>query len=201
MKQNAQFKYITTKPTSKILKKVKSSDNLAKLKPIKSNLSNLKSKSAQNICETNLNDKKTSQDALKVLEFLIQKSKQNNNDSSVKNITFESLFNELNQMNINLKNNNNNNNNLECSLDIKLDQMENEIEVLRMQLKQNQFNKITPKLKTLPQSNINNNNNNKYETIDRLQNELRESNKKCQVLEYLLEQKNKQTEKFNFLYK
>lgn len=100
-------------------------------------------------------------------------------------------------MNINLKNNNNNNN-LECSLDIKLDQMENEIEVLRMQLKQNQFNKITPKLKTLPQSN---NNNNKYETINRLQNELRESNKKCQVLEYLLEQKNKQTEKFNFLFK
>jgi iron-sulfur cluster assembly protein len=37
--------------------------------------------------------------------------------------------------------------------------------------------------------------------IEKLQKELYESNKKCQVLEYLLEQKNKQTEKFNFLFK
>ena len=130
-------------------------------------------------------------DALKILEFLIQKAKQNNDTTSSKNVTFDSLFNELNQMNSYLKNNNKAN--LECSLDLKLDQMENEIEVLRMQLKQNQFNK-TPKFKQI----LNESN---EEKIEKLQNELKESNKKCQVLECLLEQKNKQTEKFNFLFR
>ena len=81
----------------------------------------------------NLNEIKKSEqnfDAIKVLEFLIHKAKQSNDS---KNVTFDNLFNELNSMNKKAKNKIT----LENSLDIKLDQMETEMEILRTQLNRN----------------------------------------------------------------
>lgn len=218
---------LKTVPKEKIIKSASCSERKSS---IRTNLSHLKSKSFQNLTDTkakqilrknsypNLNElntqreqaaKTSSFDAIKLLAFLIQKAKQS---SDSKNVTFDSLFNELNLMNKKLTKSKSAN--LDSSLDIKLDQMENEIEILRTQLNQNCTNFLSSpkKLATTTSSNklknINSNNyddilklSNDNEKIVRLQNELKESNKKCQVLEYLLEQKNKQTEKYNFLFK
>jgi hypothetical protein len=206
------------KKISKQNKLVKSSETLNFVN--KSNLNNLNSRSVQNLSEIkndldtnaikkhsllslNETNKKCATnskyvDAIKILEFLVQKTKQNNDS---KNVTFDSLFNELNLMNKNLANKLN----LECSLDIKLDQMENEIEILRAQLNQNSqanhFLVKSPNKMTNTKPDESSKFFNFDDKIEKLQKELYESNKKCQVLEYLLEQKNKQTEKFNFLFK
>jgi len=123
---------------------IKSNEALNK-KSITVKSSLLKSKSVQNITEANndlsakknsfpnLNEIKKSEqnfDAIKVLEFLIHKAKQSNDS---KNVTFDNLFNELNSMNKKAKNKIT----LENSLDIKLDQMETEMEILRTQLNRN----------------------------------------------------------------
>lgn len=203
-------KPIQTKTIKSIKQPLIKSNEALNKKSITVKSSLLKSKSVQNITEANndlsakknsfpnLNEIKKSEqnfDPIKVLEFLIHKAKQSNDS---KNVTFDNLFNELNSMNKKAKNKIT----LENSLDIKLDQMETEMEILRTQLNRNsQKNHLffnNPQFKIEKTSNLYKTNDNQ---IEKLQNELKESKKKCQVLEYLLDQKNKQTESFSYLFK
>ena len=177
--------------------KSKSVQNLSDIKNDFYNTNAIKKHSVHNLNETKKNTSSNSKnvDALKILEFLVQKTKQN---SDSKNVTFDSLFNELNQMNKNLASKVH----LESSLDIKLDQMENEIEILRAQLNQNShFSAKCPIKMTKPDESKKFFELSAGDKIQKLQKELNESNKKCKTLEHLLEKKNKQAEKFNFLFK
>lgn len=154
----------------------------SKLDSMKSEIDRLKSKLA------NKNNQVCSSNSSTSLQ-------STSSSSSSSSITFEST--DANSNNINM---------IVSSYSDKLSQMQkqiNELTMLNKNLLLEKSNRIQNSAKDMNESKNTKNEGDRQNlmTIEKLKNELRDSNERCKVLDYLLEQKTRENEQFSNLFK